>query len=58
MSTTKTKGEPVACTCGHTHGRGERCGAIVSGTPMVNYCQCPGATAPGEHLRPSPESPQ
>jgi hypothetical protein len=40
------------CTCGHVHGRGQRCGAVVSGTPMLTTCQCPGLTIPGEHVKP------
>ncbi len=39
------------CTCGHLHAKGERCGAIVSGAPMLTYCACPGLTKPGEHLQ-------
>ncbi len=46
----KKASEVVLCTCGHKHGRGELCGAVVSGTPMLTYCQCPGALLEGEHL--------
>ncbi len=55
---TKTNGKSEApaerkmCSCGHTHARGVKCGAIVSGTPMINYCPCPGCTPDGEHFAP------
>lgn len=42
--------EPQMCTCGHVHRKDERCTAVISGTPMLNYCVCPGLTIPGEHL--------
>jgi len=43
------------CSCGHFHARGKRCGAIVSGTPMLQYCECPSCTPNGEHIRPAGE---
>ena len=47
--------EPQLCSCGHVHAREEKCGAIVSGTPMLNFCPCPTCTPNGEHLeRPAP----
>jgi len=53
---TKTNGkEKELCSCGHKHARGEKCGAIVSGTPMLTFCGCPGCTPDGEHLS-RPES--
>jgi len=55
MSTASSK---ELCTCGHEHGRNETCGAIISGTPMLNYCPCPGLMKPGEHLRPLVGNPQ
>lgn len=44
------------CSCGHKHARGQRCGAVVSGTPMLTYCECPSCTPDGEHLAPPPAS--
>jgi len=41
--TTKSA-EAILCTCGHEHAVGKKCGAIISGTPMLNYCPCPSAT--------------
>lgn len=49
--------EKLLCSCGHQHARGEKCGAVVSGTPMITYCQCPGGTPNGEHLAPVPVNP-
>lgn len=43
------KGE--LCSCGHFHGRKETCGAVVSGSPMLQLCPCPGCTPNGEHVR-------
>jgi len=57
MTTKSEKSESAArelCSCGHQHARGEKCGAIVSGTPMLNYCPCPGCTPNGEHVAPAP----
>jgi len=39
------------CTCGHLHRREARCGAVVSGSPNLTHCECPGLVIPGEHLR-------
>lgn len=44
------KSEPIMCTCGHVHERGKRCGAVVSGWPLLTHCECPGALKEGEHL--------
>jgi hypothetical protein len=56
MPEKKASNEVVLCTCGHEHARGEKCGAVVSGVPMLTYCACPGALKPGEHLGQNPTS--
>ncbi len=42
--------EAQLCTCGHVHAAGRKCEAIVSGSPMLTRCVCPGLTVPGQHL--------
>lgn len=49
-------GERLLCSCGHVHARDEKCGAVVSGTPMLTYCVCTGCTPNGEHLAPAEAS--
>jgi len=49
---TKKRSAPSAelCSCGHVHARGQLCGAVVSGSPNLTYCQCPGCLPNGEHV--------
>lgn len=59
MTPKTTASEQLLCSCGHVHARGEPCKAIMSGTPMLNYCKCTGCTPNGEHLAVPPvETPQ
>lgn len=46
------KDDKLLCSCGHVHARGEKCTAIVSGSPVLTYCVCTGCTPNGEHLTP------
>ena len=53
------KDDKLLCSCGHVHARGEKCTAIVSGSPVLTHCVCTGCTPNGEHLAPLPAgSPQ